>query len=641
MDPKYEPIIFKSNRLLQKFLRGKPIFNGSLRTLSPIEIEALALGRNFVPSHNQPASANLQNETSKLINDIDKVIHFAIPRVNFYGNNRRGYLSKESPSLWQPPPREWVRDPDALTLINKITEGQSTQPRKTLDPRLHDALEKLKNDPHIYISPSDKGGCLVLWRRIEYNREALSQLEDSKTYRRINLAELEEHLLHLKFQRNEIAVHLLKNKWITKNEYTSIRRGPNKASPIYFLPKLHKKINDKSRTFHGRPIVSTIHSTLHLLDKYLANITAPLLSEIPGSLRDTTHLLNLLPNWRIPEPANLITIDVNALYPSIPWREGVEATTEFYSIKIDFLISRARRDGHLDPPDPPTFKKILLTILENSIISYQNEAHFHQIKGTAMGACISVFFANCYMWKLTVNIIVNPPSHILLFLRYIDDIIILTTADLNQIMRLLESISNDHITYSQNKLGKSTEFLDVLITINPETGLIETAPFSKPSASPTYLHADSMHPRHLIKSIPFAQLLRLRRNSSDIKHFSQPASKLITRFLARGYKKAHLLRALAATLNLDRNALLTPRPRTSVFTNAFKFIPIFDFHHDWKKLRVHLNNLLLIVIRFYGGTYVGETLAKRDIKLIFRRARNLASLWSPKIKNGTKQTRGQ
>ena len=478
---------------------------------------------------------------------------------------------------------------------------------------------------------------MVLWRQIEYEREALCQLEDTRTYRKINTAELEEHLLHLKFQRNEVAGHLLRKKWITKNEYASIRRGPSMASPIYFLPKLHKKINGRSGTFHGRPIVSTFHSTLHLLDKYLANITAPLLSEIPGSLRDTTHLLNLLPNWRIPEAANFITIDVNALYPSIPWREGVEATTEFYSMKFASLKNRASLENHLDPPDPPTFRRILLMILENSIISYQNKMHFHQIKGTAMGACISVFFANCYMWKLTEDIIRNPPQHILLFLRYIDDIIILTTGDLNQTTRMLESISNNHITYSQNKLAKSTEFLDVLVTINPETGLIETAPFSKPSASPTYLHAESMHPHHLIKSIPFAQLLRLRRNSSDIKHFSKPASKLMARFLTRGYKKSQLQRALAATLSLDRGALLKTTPRTNAFSTAFKFIPMFDFHHDWRKLRVHLHNLLLSTIKFYKDSSVAEVLTKREVKLIFRRAQNLASLWSPKIKNGLKQ----
>lgn len=289
----------------------------------------------------------------------------------------------------------------------------------------------------------------------------------------------------------------------------------------------------------------------------------------------------------------------------------------------------------LDPPDPQTFETILRLILESSLISYKGTRFFHQIKGTAMGACISVFFANCYMKKVTEPLLTNPPAHINLFLRFIDDILILTTGGQDQIDTTLALISNENISYSSSKPGKETEFLDLIISINQDTSLIETRPFAKPSASPSYLHARSMHPPHLIKSIPFAQLLRLRRNSSDIKFFMKPALKLIGRFFSRGYDKNLLRRALSAVLTLDRKDLLTVKTRNNKFNRCFKLIVPYDFHHDWKKVRGHLNALLRLIRRFYYNSHLSEDLERHEIKLIFKRASNLASLWSPKIKNGT------
>ena len=529
--------------------------------------------------------------------------------------------------------RAWVTDPTALEQLQLIAEGFPRAPLSSLDPILWKALTDLRDDPHIYITPADKGGTLVIWRSIEYEREANRQLSDVRTYREISQEMADEYLLQLGSLRRELTNHLLMKKWITKREASAIYGSPCEAAPIYFLPKIHKGLNPRSNTFPGRPIVSTIKSTLHLLDKYLANITASLLTEIPGSLRDTMHLLSLLPTAEVPADATLLAVDVNALYPSIPWEEGVQASIEFYKLKYTWLLAKAAREGTLDPPDPQTFGLILRTILENSVISYKGSRFFHQIKGTSMGACISVYFANCYMWKVTESILTDPPPFIKLFLRFIDDILILSTGRPEQIDETLRSISNDNITYSSSIPGRQTEFLDLLITINDRTSLIETAPFSKPSASPSYLHAKSMHPHHLIKSIPFAQLIRLRRNASNTENFLGPARKLLNRFASREYDRKALRRTLSAVLSLDRRDLLFPKRRTTKFRHAFKFIVPFDFRHDWNLLRGRLAKLLKAITNFYSDSPISDELSRRDIKLIFRRASNLSALFTPKIKN--------
>lgn len=561
------------------------------------------------------------------------MIHFADPRT-LARESKQGFLWKEAPSLWTPPRRDWLRDPKILERFELLSNCFPLEPPTVIDQELWKALLKLKSDPNIYISPADKGGTLVLWRTREYEREALFQLYDRRNYLPIDQFELKRRLDNFKITRDRIINQLLNKNYISKREASAIKTSPCEASPIYFLPKIHKKINPKTRTFYGRPIVSTIRSSFHLLDKYLANITAPLLTEIPGSLRDTTHLLNSLPNTSIPQCTKIIAVDVNALYPSIPWEEGLLATVGFYRIKYPWLKAKARDKGFLDPPDPESFGEILRSILENSIISYKGSLFFHQIKGTAMGACISVFFANCYMWQITEPILIAPPAHILHFLRYIDDILIITTGDQSQIDETLKSITNDSISYSSNKLDTKTEFLDVTISINQKTFLIETAPFSKPTASPSYLHAHSMHPPHLIKSIPFAQLLRLKRNSSNVELFMVPALKMITRFLTRGYKKGLLQRTLLRVIRLDRETLLQPKLKKANFERFLKFIPTFDFHHEWKCVRTQLNALLREISKFYYSCdSISAQLQRTQIKVIFKRAENLAALWSPRIKN--------
>ena len=62
------------------------------------------------------------------------------------------------------------------------------------------------------------------------------------------------------------------------------------------------------------------------LDKYLEELTRPILKRIPGSLRDTRDLLSELARLNdLPEEAIMFSADVETLYPSIPWKEGIDA----------------------------------------------------------------------------------------------------------------------------------------------------------------------------------------------------------------------------------------------------------------------------------------------------------------------------
>lgn len=63
-----------------------------------------------------------------------------------------------------------------------------------------------------------------------------------------------------------------------------------------------------------------------------------------------------------------------------------------------------------------TFRRILTLILTNYIIHLKDKRFFHQIKGTAMGCCISVYFSNCYMFVVTRPLVLTPPTWLICFL---------------------------------------------------------------------------------------------------------------------------------------------------------------------------------------------------------------------------------
>ena len=51
----------------------------------------------------------------------------------------------------------------------------------------------------------------------------------------------------------------------------------------------------------------------------------------------------------------------------------------------------------------------------------------------------------------------------------------------------------------------------------------------------SYLHYDSSHPRHCKESLPYSQLLRLQRISSDQADFLNKTQKMASFFERRGY----------------------------------------------------------------------------------------------------------
>jgi hypothetical protein len=227
------------------------------------------------------------------------------------------------------------------------------------------------------------------------------------------------------------------------------------------------------------------------------------------------------------------------------------------------------------------------------MISFKNKLFFKQIKGTAMGCCISVYFANCYMFDVTKNLINNRPSWLISFLRFIDDLFFISELNnIPEINKLIQSISNENIKYEVSTPGKVLNFLDTTITLTKK-GVILFAPYSKEMASGAYLHPSSTHPQHTIVASPYSQqLLRIRRISSNIFIYEKHATPMKNNFIDMGYPERLIIRLYNIIMKKTLSELVHKKDNNS--RNAFRLITKFNFTHYWKKTNSDLKTLHII-----------------------------------------------
>jgi hypothetical protein len=601
-----------------------PLTNGA--------IELLCLGLNFIPSRINP-HVSLVASIDRLTREIDTTIFF-FKKTN-HKFTRKGWLAQYTQKNWKPAPQTWKNNFQITTILESLTN-----PDLNLSPISHDKLSaeilQLQKRKDIHILKSDKGRNTVIWPVKEYDIKASRQLSDKNTYHELTKNEYDDKLKDIKNQCCEISENLLALGLITPIEDDEICKRAPTGSAIYFLPKIHKNMEKTSKTFPGRPIVATFTSVTYLLDKYITELTGHLLKRIPGSLIDTHDFISRLPTGPLSAGSQLVTADVTSLYPSIPWTDGINASTDFYSENLQFLTTYASGKNMCPPPKPKLFKRILTLILSNSMIHFKEKRFFHQIKGTAMGCCISVYFANCYMFAVTRPLVLSPPTWLICFLRFIDDLFfIICNPNQQDFLAAVNSISNHNIGYEIVDPAKTQNFLDTTVSIKKDRIILE--PYSKETASGSYLHPSSTHPYHTVMATPYSQLLRIRRISSNKFIFRKHAKKMKMDFRNMGYSKKLLKNTFNKIFNLSEAELALTKS-FSPTARSFKFITNFNHTFNWKKVQLILNKLHVKITQHYTeGPYqdlaIAEHLQDKQIKIVFSNEKNISSFFSSNVKH--------
>ena len=267
--------------------------------------------------------------------------------------------------------------------------------------------------------------------------------------------------------------------------------------PVPTVPTFYSPANNP-----GRPVVSSVGCHTEKISQYVDYHLQPLNKNLESYVQDTTDLLKKLEN--IPEDPRedtiLVTMDVRSLYTNIPNDEGLEAVKSYFrsrSYPGDQILSKVIC----------TFLSLIL-MLNNFVFNGEN---YIQINGASMGTKCAPTYASLFMGKFEeLNILPRIRNHVLLYVRYIDDLFFVWKGSEENLLKFLEEINTLHptIKFDFEYSRKKVNFLDTTISISGNR--LTTTLYSKPTDRKAYLHSKSYHPKSTKNSILFSQATRLK-----------------------------------------------------------------------------------------------------------------------------------
>ena len=121
----------------------------------------------------------------------------------------------------------------------------------------------------------------------------------------------------------------------------------------------------------------------------------------------------------------------------------------------------------------------------------------------------SIFMAH-FEEKFIYPLIRNATT---LYLRYIDDIILIWTKSGNELLRFLEKLNQQYpsIKFEKKYSKDKIEFLDTLI-YKEKNNNIQITLYKKPTDRQNYMHLKSAHPFSLKKSIAYQPSITFKTN---------------------------------------------------------------------------------------------------------------------------------
>lgn len=497
---------------------------------------------NFVPT---PKNIN----KSEILNDV-KQFNRRIKLKSHFGDLPQEGLYFKSASNWVPPNVHHTVSTFAEDLTRKIEnclEAESTTRGngKNLSKAEQEALENLKKREEIVITKADKGGAVVVQDVAEYVKEANRQLADTNFYKK-----LKENPTSVNAALVENALDDLKHRSLLEGKLADKLKPVNPRTPqMYLLPKIHKPNNP------GRPVVSSVGCHTEKISKFVDHHLQSMNKNLESHVQDTTDLVKKLEN--LPESPKedtiLVTLDVRSLYTNIPNNEGLEAIKSYFR-------SRAAPGDQILSKVICTFLTLILT-LNNFVFNGEN---YVQTNGASMGTKCAPTYASLFMGRFEErHILPRIRDRVLLYVRYIDDLLMIWRDSEEELIKFLEELNKIHPTikfeyeYSREKVN----FLDTTI-INSGTRLVTTL-YTKPTDRKAYLHCKSYHPVSTKKAIAYSQATRLRRICTEDNDFRMHAKKLQTDLEKRGYNPREIEAGIERAANVERSSLLTYREKTN------------------------------------------------------------------------------
>lgn len=580
--------------------------------LPPIQRQVLSKGLKFVPLKPRPNSVLTQYHCHRFFRRVRLAAHFQSS-----GNAPSSATSDTTPddlaNLFPRPPSTWCPPSGELASVDyyiDLCERQISQlkhkplRKSNITQDEAKALRELQDRTDIVIKPADKGGAIVVWHKDLYTAEAERQLKDSNYYSPLAKSTTKKD--------NAIVRHTIKQAikggYLPAEASRAINSEP-RESRFYLLPKIHKANNP------GRPIVSACACPTVLISSFLDSLFQPLVANLQTFIKDTNHTLQLLVDFSFPpthtSERHLFTMDVVSLYTNIPHQDGLAA--------VKYFLSNSDLDVHI-----PTILRLTELVLTLNSFSFGGQT-YKQTRGVAMGTKMGPSYA-CLFVGFVENQALSqyPGPRPSLFKRFIDDCLGVATGPKENLVRFIDHLSNFHpsLQFTHTISSSSVSFLDILISIQPDSVYLATSVFYKETDSHSYLLYSSSHPTPTKNSIPYSQFLRLKRLCSSDDDFERRAEEMISFFTSRHYPQDTVLAGLERARKVRREDALNPETVQQLSERTVAVLPFHPHNlavskilrHNFKVLqndpKLHKTFSRPPLIAFRRDTSLGDLLVR-------------------------------
>lgn len=506
----------------------------------PDDIEyALAVNHKFI-LHQTPSLSDIDEAKKRLYRTVRN-------RWFFRDKTSKDYIPKfhVSNPYWQPPPAS-SRIEQGLEAAMTVLDSQCSRALASMALRPaalpFSSWAKVRDylgSRRLLVKLTDKNLGLAVFPVSWYDTLMLQMLADSTVY---------EHVTNIPVQK--LVTELLEAvpSWrLPANMAKYLVRKVKLAVPeFHAIPKVHKT------PWALRPIVPSHSWVTTSTSEVLDHLMQPLLEHFPWIVESSKAVIHQIEKVRVEsmQPVWIMTGDVTSFYTNIPPKHCASVLAgawKLYESTSSITSS--------------TIRKMVEFVMNNNFLQYQGQT-FRQRSGLAMGTSCAPVLANIYAAYFERKARVVHREGVLLYVRYIDDILCLFQGTEEEARTFTQEFRLGRLEVRWSVSSLRNEFLDVeLLRGKQQLGLrvCHTRLFRKEMNRHLYIPWSSAHPLHVKKGFVKAELTRFAIICSKPEYFAEARQEFYGNLRRRGYPVQTLRQWFRQVQYDDRPLLLLPK----------------------------------------------------------------------------------
>ena len=523
--------------------------------ISESERTLLERGPKFVPTRKKLTESDLRSVESSIENAINS-LRWTIDNVDTanQGNTKRGSIEKSAEEegetqllmeprvqrlrsttqrARQPPKMDVETERRSCDLKARILHAyQQYHPRQSnITKEEKSAIRTLKNRENTIIKCSDKSKSLVVVNRDTYLTKVDLILADTETYEKTDMtAETLEKIVSKELKK----IKGLKS--LPQDVYKGLFPTDTRLPEFYGLPKIHKE------NAPLRPVVAAFDGPLTPISVLLERVIHQLLKFVPSHIENTAAAVSSLKKTlseQNPPDQKLIlcTMDVVAMYPSIPIDDGTAAVIE--------KLNEHRDDIDTAGLTCEEIRSLLQLVLNNNYFKFGGKV-FRQKKGVAMGNHLAPPLAIVFMDQLERRMLQRAELRPESYDRYVDDCIMVWKHGEANLQRFVDHCNQQHpsicFTWESTAQGNPVSYMDLKLSLEGDNQLVYEL-YQKPTDSGVNLNFESGVPQNVKMSVAVQQFLRANTLSSSTDTRQRSENKIRVLLRENGFPDSIIERA--------------------------------------------------------------------------------------------------